>query len=76
MFNSKIVLFVMTQIFSVLIQFLVFLQLYTPNHYVIDGCATFYRQNKFTEIKNYEVNINQFFRYTTDKCDFIFVLSL
>ncbi|XP_062163326.1 carbon catabolite repressor protein 4 homolog 1-like isoform X2 [Alnus glutinosa] len=34
-------------------------ELYTPNQYIIDGCATFYRSDLFKEIKKYELEFDK-----------------
>lgn len=34
-------------------------ELYTRNSYAIDGCATFFRKDKFTLVKKYEVEFNK-----------------
>ncbi|KAL6296998.1 hypothetical protein ACE6H2_005140 [Prunus campanulata] len=34
-------------------------EVYTPNQYTIDGCATFYRHNKFKEIVKYELEYDK-----------------
>ena len=31
-------------------------ELFTSNRYAIDGCATFYRRDRFALVKKYEVN--------------------
>lgn len=32
-------------------------ELYTANKFAIDGCATFFRKDRFALVKKYEVNI-------------------
>lgn len=34
-------------------------ELYNKNSYVIDGCATFFRRDKFSLVKKYEVEFNK-----------------
>ncbi|CAL8997363.1 unnamed protein product [Prunus brigantina] len=34
-------------------------EVYTPNQYTIDGCATFYRRDKFKEIVKYELEYDK-----------------
>ena len=34
-------------------------EMYTRNSYAIDGCATFFRKDKFTLVKKYEVEFNK-----------------